>query len=121
MTKKEMNLLSRINWDYAYSDTELLQLIKDTGNTSNMRLCFFIKSLERLNWQDLVYLWGLEECTRLYTDKVRKGIFRVHKELREIYDGLFNLLRNKTISHSSRTDEELEKFKSRLEEYRTKG
>ena len=82
------------------------------GDTSNMRLCFFIKSLETFTWQELVFLWGMEECDRLYTDKVRRGIF--HKSIREAYDGLFWLLRNKTILPSKRSPEELEKFKEAI-------
>ena len=92
--QKAFDLISRINWDYNYTNEELLALIKKAGDTSNMRLCFFIKSLETFTWQELVFLWGMEECDRLYTDKVRRGIF--HKSIREAYDGLFWLLRNKT-------------------------
>lgn len=92
---KEFALISKINWDYNFTEPELLALIKKSGDTSNMRLCFFIKSLETFTWQELVFLWGMEECDRLYTDKVRRGIF--HKSIREAYDGLFWLLRNKTM------------------------
>ena len=95
-----------------YTNEELLALIKKTGDASNMRLCFFIKSLETFTWQELVFLWGMEECDRLYTDKVRRGIFQ--KSIREAYDGLFWLLRNKPILPSKRSPEELEKFKEAL-------
>lgn len=110
--QKAFDLISRINWDYNYTNEELLALIKKAGDTSNMRLCFFIKSLETFTWQELVFLWGMEECDRLYTDKVRRGIFQ--KSIREAYDGLFWLLRNKTILPSKRSPEELEKFKEAL-------
>ena len=112
MNADKLNLISHINWDYDYTEKELLALIEDKNNSSNMRICFFIKSLETFTWQEMVYLWGLEECNRLYTDKVRKGIFS--KTIREEYDGLFYLLRNKTLSPVKQSPEELEKFRASL-------
>lgn len=112
ITEKKTDLLSKISWDYDYSDKELLSLINDKGNLKPDRLSLYIKSLETFTWQELVSLWGLEECNSLYTDKIRKGIFS--NKLREQYDGIFNLLRNKTLSYTERSPEELEKFKSTL-------
>ena len=112
MNVDKLNLISLINWDYNYTEDELLALIEDKTNLSNMRICFFIKSLETFTWQEMVYLWGLDECDKLYTDKVRKGIFS--KTIREEYDGLFYLLRNKTLSHARRSSEEFEKFRASL-------
>ncbi len=57
-------LISRINWDYDFSENELLSLINDKGNLSNMRLCFFIKSLQAFTMEELIYLWGLEESKK---------------------------------------------------------
>jgi len=79
---KEMNsiqqlskskLITRINWDYDFSENELLSLINDKGNLSNMRLCFFIKSLQAFTTEELIYLWGLEESKKIYTPRIRKG------------------------------------------------
>ena len=111
-SEKKAKLVSEINWDYDYSESELLDIINDKENFSNARLCFFIKSLETFTWQELIFLWGLDECNRLYTDRIRKGIFS--KTLREEYDGIFGLLRNKTLSRIKRSPEELEKFMASL-------
>lgn len=89
--KKELSLISRLNWDYNISAEELLAIIKKKGDASNMRLCFFIKSLVGLSWDDLLFLWGAEECDKLYTDKVRKGIFP--KTMLERCDALFSHMR----------------------------
>lgn len=113
MSKDEaLSLVSKINWDYDYPDEELLNLIEKKGDSSRIRLMYFIKSLETFTWQELISVWGLEECNALYTDSVRKGIFL--DTLREQYDGVFELLRNKTLSHTERSAEELERFKSAL-------
>lgn len=109
---KVLSLISKINWDYDYSDAELLNLIDKKGDTSRTRLMFFIKSLETFTWQELISVWRLEECNALYTDSVRKGIFL--DTLREQYDGVFELLRNKTLSHTERSPEEFERFKTTL-------
>ena len=82
MTKSK--LISRINWDYDISENELLVLINDKGNLSNKRLCFFIKSLQVFTIDELFYLWGLEESKKLYTPRIRKGVFP--RDLRNKWD-----------------------------------
>lgn len=79
-------LISRINWDYDISENELLLLINDKGNLSNMRLCFFIKSLQVFTIDELIYLWSLEESQKLYTPRIRKGVFP--RDLRNKWDVL---------------------------------
>ncbi len=110
--KRKINLLSCINWDYAYTEDELLNIINDKGNTSNIRLCYFIKSLETFKWQDLIFLWGIEECNFLYTDKIRRGLFS--KSLRDVYDGIFSLLRNKVITRAEYSSEDIENLRTTL-------
>ena len=92
----KLELTYYINWDTTYSPTEILDIIDNKEDYSNTRLNFFVKSLETLSWNNLITLWGMEECNRLYTDKVRRMIFSDF--LREQYDGVFYLLRNKTLS-----------------------
>ena len=79
-------LISQINWDYDFSENELLSLINDKGNLSNMRLCFFIESLQVFTIEELIFLWGLDEAKKLYTPRIRKGVFP--KELRAKWDVL---------------------------------
>ena len=110
MCNNKNSILGKIKWDYNYSDSELLAIINNKSSDSNVRRCFFIKSLQTLTWQELVALWGISECDRLYDDKTRKGLFP--RQLREVYDGVFELLRNKTLSHTERSPEELERFKT---------
>ena len=110
--QKKLSLISRINWDYNFTEDQVLKIIEDKNNDSVERINFYVKSLETFTWQDLVFLWGLDEVDRLYTDKTRRMIFS--KFLREEYDGVFELLRNKTLSYTERSPEELEEFKSAL-------
>ena len=110
--QKKLSLISRINWDYNFTEDQVLKIIEDKNNDSVERINFYVKSLETFTWQDLVFLWGLDEVDRLYTDKTRRMIFS--KFLREEYDGVFELLRNKTLSYTERSPEELEEFKATL-------
>ena len=107
-----LELTYYINWDTTYSPTEILDIIDNKEDYSNTRLNFFVKSLETLSWNNLITLWGMEECNRLYTDKVRRMIFSDF--LREQYDGVFYLLRNKTLSFTGRSSEEIEKLRATL-------
>ena len=110
--QQKLELISRINWDYDFTLQEALNIIENKNDNSAARINFYVKSLETFTWQDLVALWGLDEVDRLYTSKTRRMIFS--KYLREEYDGVFELLRNKTLSYTERSPEELEKFKSSL-------
>ena len=110
--QKKLSLISRINWDYNFTEEQVLKIIEDKRNDTVERINFYLKSLETFIWQDLVFLWGLDEVDRLYTDKTRRMIFS--KFLREEYDGVFELLRNKTLSYTERSTEELEEFKATL-------
>ena len=107
-----LELTYYINWDTTYSPTEILDIIDNKEDYSNTRLNFFVKSLETFSWNNLITLWGMEECNRLYTDKVRRMIFSDF--LKEQYDGVFNLLRNKTLSFTGRSSEEIEKLRATL-------
>ena len=107
-----LELTYYINWDTTYSPTEILDIIDNKEDCSNTRLNFFVKSLETFSWSNLITLWGMEECNRLYTDKVRRMIFSDF--LKEQYDGVFNLLRNKTLSFTGRSPEEIEKLRATL-------
>lgn len=112
VSRRKKNLISKINWDYDISEDEALEIIEDKKNKSPFRINYFVKSLETFSWQDLVFLWGLKECDRLYTPEVRRMIFP--KSLQEQYDGVFELLRNRTLSYTERSSEEFEKLKSAL-------
>lgn len=112
VSRRKKDLISKINWDYDISEDEALEIIEDKKNKSPFRINYFVKSLETFSWQDLVFLWGLKECDRLYTPEVRRMIFP--KSLQEQYDGVFELLRNRTLSYTERSSEEFEKLKSAL-------
>jgi len=109
---EKIDLISYINWDSSYSSEDILKIINNKDDNSILRLNFYVKSLETLAWTELVNLWGSQECNRLYTEKVRRMLFSDF--LREQYDGVFNLLRNKTLSFTERNPKEIENIKSTL-------
>lgn len=110
--QKKYELISRINWDYNYSEEEILKIIEDANNDTTTRIGFYVKSLETFTWQDLIFLWGFEEVNRLYTEKTRRMIFS--KYLREEYDIVFKLLREHTLTYKKRSKKEYEEFKAAL-------
>ena len=112
--EQKMNLLTKLNWDYDVSYEDILKLIKgekdSVGGFSQESL--FARSLETFLWEDLVNLWGLDTCTSLYTEKVRRMIFSKH--LREEYDAVFKVLRGEPLPVSGQSSENIEKLRSSL-------
>lgn len=111
---EKLLLVEKLNWDYDVPSETILEIIegKNADEKTFSRVSLFAKSLVTLSWEDLVNLWGLENCVALYTEKTRKMIFP--KSIVEEYDVVFNLLRNRTLSASRQSDGYIEKLRSAL-------
>lgn len=112
ISKMQSILINRIKGNIKCSETEIISIINDKNDNFSLRISLYIKSLETFTWQELVLLWGLDEVDKLYTENTRRMIFS--KYLREQYDGVFELLRNNTLTYTERTPEEYEEFKNYL-------
>lgn len=88
-------LIESLNWDSDFTNEELYENIFSQKNAF-MRESFFLKSLERMAWHNLVPFWdGIENCNELYTEKVRRGLRS--DEFRQKYDFVFGLLRKQSV------------------------
>lgn len=111
---EKKTLIQKLNWDYDVSDDEILDVINGIKKSAGpfTRENLFSRSLETLLWEDCVNLWGLKNCVKLYTSKVRRMIFS--KSLREEYDAVFAVLRGKPLPISKQSPESLEKLRASL-------
>ena len=111
---KKEELVSKLNWDYEANVEDLCAVIEGkkerVGALSRENL--FLRSLETFLWEDLVSLWGLENCKTLYTERIRRMIFS--KPLREEYDAVFTVLRGNPLPISRQNSRSIEELRSAL-------
>ena len=92
------NILQAVNWDTNIPEEEMEQLLNGSKDMvcGLSREALFIRCLERVAWHNLVPMWhGTENCAKLYTQKVRKGLR--NDKLRQKYDFIFGLLRGEPV------------------------
>ena len=111
---EKLNLIEKLNWDYNISAEDILAVIENrleqvgAFNRDNL----FARSLETFLWEDLVNLWGLDNCVRLYTGKIRRMIF--DRMLKEEYDAVFAILRGDPLPIAGQSTEDVERLRSAL-------
>ena len=96
--KTRYKILDNLMWDHNISVDELHKLVAGQADEAvgMTREMLFLRSLERVPWHNLVPLWyGTENCIRLYTPKVRRGLR--NDELRKKFDFIFGLLRGESV------------------------
>ena len=120
MPYKELNaeqkkkLLSSLNWDYNVTPGQLLEVVegKTPYAASFDRENLFARSLATFDWETIVDLWGLANCVALYTNKVRRMLFP--RQLRDIYDRVFAVLRGDPLPPPKQSAEDLERLRTTL-------
>lgn len=112
--EQKEKLVEKLNWDYDVSDAEIVDVIDGKANSAGSftRENLFARSLETLLWEDLVNLWGLQNCIDLYTPRCRRMIFS--KELRKEYDAVFAVLRGEPLPVSRQSADDIERLRSSL-------
>ena len=112
--EQKENLVEKLNWDYNVSNAEIIAVIDGKADSAGgfTRENIFARSLETFLWEDLVNLWGLQNCITLYTPKCRRMIFS--KELRKEYDAVFAVLRGEPLPVSRQSADDIERLRSSL-------
>lgn len=94
----KISILEPLCWDSSVSAETLLPLVDGTVSSVGgfSREALFLRSLERVPWHNLVVLWGgAENCAKLYTEKVRRGLR--NDDFRQKYDFAFGILRGEPV------------------------
>ena len=108
--EEKLNLMRSLNWDYLDTHEEMLAVIEDKQKTSGAftRDKLFVRSLERLHWEDVVGLWGVEAIKELYTPEIAKRIWP--KERRYHFDFALKVLRREPLPTAKWGDEHYKKM-----------
>ena len=98
INNRKIDIVKLLNWDYDVSNEELLSIIdgRKIGDSVFDVNKLFIRSLERLNWLNIVCLWGIDKFKELYTVELSKQLFP--KQLKQKYDFTAAILRGETVS-----------------------
>lgn len=108
MTQEEkIKSIKGLFWDYVVDPQETLRHIEaaDIDEISLRRL--FVRCFERLKWDDVVDIWGIDRCLDMEGDEVRRMI---RPQLRDKYDRIYAALHRKPIPLSRQDIEDIRRF-----------
>ncbi|MGP1418709.1 MAG: hypothetical protein ACTTJZ_02705 [Sphaerochaetaceae bacterium] len=99
MTEEEkLRTIKNLYWDYTVSPSDILEIIKGSKKASSEeRRRIFVRCFEHLPWQNVVWLWGIDECMKMDTADTRR---RIRPQLRGKYDFIYGILQGKPVSVS---------------------
>lgn len=106
--EKRLEWIEKLVWDYATSPEDILYAIEHpTKENEWLRQKMFVRSFERMKWQDVVRFWGIETCKRMDSSAIRGNI---RPSLRNRYDYIFGILRGEAVSVSKQYIEDYRKI-----------
>ncbi|MGI6436690.1 MAG: hypothetical protein ACOX0D_01335 [Sphaerochaeta sp.] len=97
MTEEEkLRTIQNLYWEYNVSSSDVLEIIKGSKIVSSEeRNRIFVRCFEHLPWQNVVWLWGIDECRKMGTPEIRRLI---RPQLRGKYDFIYGILQGKPVS-----------------------
>jgi hypothetical protein len=95
--EEKLELLRSLNWDYLDTPEDMLAVVEGRLESSGAlnREKLFVRSLERLHWDGVISLWGIENIKSLYTAETARRIWP--KERRYHYDFALAVLRREPL------------------------
>ncbi|MDR1975021.1 MAG: hypothetical protein LBQ31_10220 [Bacteroidales bacterium] len=89
----KIELVKSLNWDYNISAEDILDVVENRKIKAGAfdKESIFLRSLERLNWSDIITLWDMEDMKNLYTSELSSKLFP--RSLKQKYDITFSILR----------------------------
>jgi hypothetical protein len=98
--EEKLSCMRSLNWDYTTSPEDMLAVlegrIEKAGSFDQKTL--LARSLERLHWEYVVALWGVEKIKELYTPEFSRRIWP--KGRRRLFDFAVGILRKEPVSPS---------------------
>jgi hypothetical protein len=98
--EEKLKCMKSLNWDYTTSPEDMLAVlegrIEKAGPFDQKTL--LVRSLERLHWEYVAALWGVEKMKALYTPELSRRIWP--KGRRRLFDFAFGILRKEPVSPS---------------------
>jgi len=115
---EKLKLMHLLNWDYLDSHEDMLAVIEGKLETSGAftQDKLFVRSLERLPWDYVTALWGIEKIKELYTPEIAKSIWP--KERRRHFDFALAVLRREPLPPSRWDDEHHKRLTTNSQRHR---
>jgi hypothetical protein len=107
---EKMIMAKSLNWDYAVSDEDIISIIEERNSEVKAlnREKLFLRSLERLSWQSIVTLWGIDAIKKMYTPDLSLKLFP--KSLKQKYDIILSILQGHSLSDAGWSSERAKKM-----------
>jgi hypothetical protein len=98
--EKKLACMASLNWDYTTSPEAMLDVlecrVEKAGPFDQKTL--LARSMERLHWEYVVALWGVEKIKELYSPEFSRRIWP--KDRRRLFDFAVGILRKEPVSPS---------------------
>jgi hypothetical protein len=98
--EEKLSCMRSLNWDYTTGPEDMLAVlegrIEKAGPFDQKTL--LVPSLERLHWEYVAALWGIEKIKELYTPELSRRIWP--KGRRRLFDFAVGILRKEPVSPS---------------------
>ncbi|MDR2304297.1 MAG: hypothetical protein LBE10_06890 [Treponema sp.] len=96
--EEKLACLNSLNWDHTTSPEDMLTVLEGGVEKAGPfdRKTLLVRSLERLHWEYVVALWGIEKIKALYTPELSRRIWP--KGRRRLFDFAVGILRKEPVS-----------------------
>jgi hypothetical protein len=98
--EKKLQCMASLNWDYMVSSEAMLAVLEGRVEKAGAfdQKTLLARSMERLHWEYVVALWGVEKIKELYTPEFSRRIWP--KDRRRLFDFAIGILRKEPVSPS---------------------
>jgi hypothetical protein len=98
--EEKLASLGSLNWDYTTSPEDMLAVLEGRVEKAGPfdQKTLLVRSLERLHWEYVAALWGIEKIKALYTPELSRRIWP--KGRRRLFDFAIGILRKEPVSPS---------------------
>jgi hypothetical protein len=98
--EEKLRCMRSLNWDYTTSPEEMLEVLEGRVEKAGPfdQKTLLVRSLERLHWEYVAALWGVEKIKELYPPELSRRIWP--KSRRRLFDFAVGILRKEPVSPS---------------------
>jgi hypothetical protein len=98
--EEKLAYMRSLNWDYTTDPEAMLAVLEGRVEKAGPfdQKTLLVRSLERLHWEYVVALWGVEKIKELYTPELSRRIWPGSR--RRLFDFAVGILRKEPVSPS---------------------
>jgi hypothetical protein len=98
--EEKLKCMASLNWDYTTAPEDMLAVLEGRIERAGPfdKKTLLVRSMERLHWEYVAALWGIEKIKELYTPELSMRIWP--KGRRRLFDFAVGILRKEPVSPS---------------------